>query len=101
MACEFLETCPGAIGRCVREEAAPDASCAGRLICAYLAAQQRESAVLYLCDQEQCEQCSAVFGQCFHTSDIQHAKNFKDVSDGLYFESGERAVLDKRGWESR
>lgn len=94
MACEFLEKCPAALGRCVREGAAPEADCAERLICAYLEEHAENPAVLYLCDQRQCGDCSAVVGQCFHTSDIGHAKNFEELWDGLFFEGGERILLD-------
>lgn len=40
--------------------------------------------VLYLCDGEQCEKCS---GTCEHTTDINHAKNFKRLADtNIYVE---------------
>ena len=42
--------------------------------------------VLYVCDQTRCENCSAKDGQCFMTSDINHAANFIDAGDGIYVE---------------
>lgn len=42
--------------------------------------------VLYICDQERCEHCSASQGICFHTSDISHAINFEQKDDDLYVE---------------
>lgn len=40
--------------------------------------------ILYLCDQERCENCHPDF--CKHTTDIKHAKNFKEETDGIYIE---------------
>ena len=42
--------------------------------------------VLYVCDQTRCENCSAKDGQCFMTSDINHAANFIVAGDGIYVE---------------
>jgi len=39
--------------------------------------------ILYLCDRRACKTCGP---ECFHTTDITHAKNFKLVGDG-YFEN--------------
>lgn len=86
MACEFLEICPAAIGKCVRAEADPGPDCAGRLICAYLETHPKKQNIFYLCDQRQCEDCSALCDECFHTSDINHAKNFREFPDKFYFE---------------
>lgn len=40
--------------------------------------------ILYLCDQERCENCHPDY--CKHTTDIKHAKNFKEGSEGIYIE---------------
>ena len=39
--------------------------------------------VFYLCDKKKCERCSK---DCKHTTDIKHAKNFKKLRDGVYYE---------------
>lgn len=38
--------------------------------------------VLYICDREKCDKC---FSNCDHTTDINHAANFKKI-DGIYIE---------------
>jgi hypothetical protein len=43
--------------------------------------------VLYICDQLQCENCSAAEGLCHHTTDISHAANFVKVDEGIYVET--------------
>ena len=43
--------------------------------------------ILYICDQQKCENCSAAEGMCHHTSDISHAANFVQVDDGVYVET--------------
>lgn len=44
--------------------------------------------VLFVCDEKACgENCSKDwFGECKHTSKIEHAKNFDKLSDDLYME---------------
>jgi hypothetical protein len=44
--------------------------------------------VLFVCDEKACgENCSKDwFGECKHTSKIEHAKNFDRLSDDLYME---------------
>lgn len=44
------------------------------------------STVAYICDQEQCENCSAETGFCYHTTDIHHAVNFEEVEPGKFME---------------
>lgn len=40
--------------------------------------------VFFLCDRTACENCNS---ECKHTSNIEHAKNFKIIADGrAYFE---------------
>lgn len=47
--------------------------------------------VLYLCDEEQCENCST---ECKHTTDIDHARNF-NKEYGIYVEKEENNHYDK------
>mgnify|MGYP001116738764 CR=1 FL=1 len=83
MACKFLDVCPGTIGRCASQAAEPGPDCAARLIRACYETGRIEGSVLFLCDQKQCgEKCSAPVGDCFHTSDIRHAKNFERIESG-------------------
>ena len=42
--------------------------------------------VAYTCDQQQCANCSAEEGFCYHTTDIHHAVNFKGVAPGRFME---------------
>jgi hypothetical protein len=39
--------------------------------------------VLYKCDHRACERCN---GECDHTTDIRHAKNFEVIADGTLAE---------------
>ena len=39
--------------------------------------------IAYLCDGTACKNCS---GDCTHTADIRHAKNFKEVAPGKFME---------------
>lgn len=42
--------------------------------------------VMYLCDHRACNRCSN--GECNHTTDIRHAKNFKNVAGVFYERTG-------------
>lgn len=46
----------------------------------------KEIEVAYTCDQQQCANCSAEEGFCYHTTDIHHAVNFKEVAPGRFME---------------
>lgn len=46
----------------------------------------RNKKILYLCDRTQCDCCYEGYS-CSHTTDIKHAKNFKEVYEGLYMEN--------------
>lgn len=39
--------------------------------------------VVYICDRKACKKCHP---ECMHTSNIDHAVNFKKVSDGKWME---------------
>ena len=53
-------------------------------------ALEREETVAYICDGEACEKgCSSGAGFCFHTTDVRHAVNFKEVSPGKFMEGQE------------
>lgn len=43
--------------------------------------------VLYICNQEKCEGCTASEGMCQHTSDVEYAANFVKVDDDVYMET--------------
>ena len=45
----------------------------------------KDNKILYLCDRKQCDCCHEGH-TCSHTTDIEHAKNFKKVYEGLYME---------------
>lgn len=58
--------------------------------------QEKEIKVVYLCDQCACDYCS--FPLCKHTSDIEHAKNFKQsfVTESIVvFEEQENENIKK------
>lgn len=46
----------------------------------------RNEKILYLCDRIRCDCCYEGYS-CSHTTDIKHAKNFKEVYKGLYMEN--------------
>jgi len=52
--------------------------------------------VFYICDQLKCENCSAVKGLCFYTSDITHAANFVQIDDGIYVETEFKRILEQK-----
>lgn len=40
--------------------------------------------VAYICDRDACVECGQEFiRDCYHTTDIHHAKNFEEVSPGV------------------
>lgn len=43
--------------------------------------------VLYICNREKCEHCTASEGMCQHTSDVKYAANFVKVDDNVYMET--------------
>ena len=43
-------------------------------------------AIAYICDKKQCEYCSADAGFCYHTTDIRHAVNVKELEPGKFME---------------
>lgn len=45
--------------------------------------EMKKIGILYLCDGEQCPNCCGA--NCEHTTDIKHAKNFKNIG-GVYVE---------------
>lgn len=45
----------------------------------------RDSKVFYLCDRRACESCNSIAdGECKHTTDIGHAKNFELIGNGFF-----------------
>lgn len=46
--------------------------------------EQVEGKIFYLCDGLACDKCDNDL--CHHTSDIRHAKNFRQVQDGTFWE---------------
>ena len=48
--------------------------------------EKEKPVVAYICDQEQCDDCSAELGFCYHTTDISHAVNFEEVEPGKWME---------------
>ena len=42
-----------------------------------------QTIVVFECDGKQCREC---MGECRHTTDVRHAKNFKRVEPGYYEE---------------
>lgn len=45
-----------------------------------------DNTIAYMCDQEQCEDCSADSVFCYHTTDIHHAANFEELEPGKFME---------------
>lgn len=62
--------------------------------------RRSEMKILYLCDQERCEECHPDY--CNHTTDIKHAKNFKEEVDRMYIEQetedqdGNKRIISER-----
>lgn len=48
------------------------------------ARRRRKAEVLYLCDQKACNVCNP--GLCRHTTDVNHAVNFRFSYDRVYVE---------------
>lgn len=72
MSCKYKDQCPSATGWC--EGPRQDFSqCVAFLVSAYETLKRSKTPVLYLCDRRACDKCSP---ECFHTSDIRHAKHF-------------------------
>lgn len=72
MSCKYKSECPSASGWC--EGPKQDFSrCVAFLVSAYEELRRSRPPVLYLCDRKACETCSP---ECFHTTDIRHARNF-------------------------
>ena len=55
--------------------------------------------VLYICNREKCEHCSASEGMCQHTSDIEYAANFVKVDDVFYMETEVARLVTLNGAE--
>lgn len=47
--------------------------------------------ITYICDGKKCEHCSS---ECTHTTDINHAVNFRKVADDTYEEVDSRNTID-------
>lgn len=48
--------------------------------------------IAYICDRKKCENCH---DYCYHTTDIEHAVNFQNMSDDVWFEKEEKYdILD-------
>lgn len=47
--------------------------------------EKNERRILYICDRRKCNNCSM---ECTHTTDIEHAVNFKNIDD-YYMEESE------------
>ena len=44
--------------------------------------------IAYVCDGMACDECG-IFGEreCYHTTDIRHAKNFTEIEPGKFMEN--------------
>ncbi len=47
--------------------------------------EKNKRRILYICDRRKCNNCSM---ECTHTTDIEHAVNFKNIDD-YYMEESE------------
>lgn len=46
--------------------------------------------IAYVCDEKACEECgSNTCGECYHTTDIRHAKNFTEIGPCKFIENME------------
>lgn len=47
-----------------------------------------ENQIAYICDETECESCQKAHPSryCWHTTDVKHAKNFEEVSPGIFIE---------------
>lgn len=50
-----------------------------------LKAYKKKGKIVYLCDRRACKECNSESELCNHTSNIEHARNFKKIAD-TYFE---------------
>ena len=49
-----------------------------------MAIESLKTNVAYICDEAACVECGQEFiRDCYHTTDIHHAKNFKEVYPGV------------------
>ena len=55
--------------------------------------------VLYICNREKCEHCTASEGMCQHTSDVKYAANFVKVDDDVYMETEVARLVTLNGYE--
>lgn len=62
----------------------------------------RDNEIVYVCDRKACNSCSSHVGDCYHTSDIEHAKNFERRGD-TYFEKENEVVYlcEGKGYDRR
>lgn len=67
--------------------------------------QPSDNKTIFVCDRRKCEDCSDAAGTCTHTTDILHARNFKnengvfieiDSSEGLRIENPKFAAAVSR-----
>lgn len=45
--------------------------------------------IAYICDEKACDGCGGVVRDCYHTTDIRHAKNFVELPGGKFIEHSE------------
>ena len=55
--------------------------------------------VLYICNREKCENCTASEGMCQHTSDVEYAANFVKIDDDVYMETEVARLVPLKGVE--
>lgn len=55
--------------------------------------------VLYICNREKCEHCTASEGMCQHTSDVEYAANFVKIDNDVYMETEVARLVPLNGVE--
>lgn len=65
-------------------ESDPDCHTYDLITALEMAVESLGTNVAYICDEDACVECGQEFiRDCYHTTDIHHAKNFEEVSPGV------------------
>ena len=78
LSCKFESKCPISAGKCNGENFE---KCVEWLIDTYNVVRKHHPQVLYECDKRACVNCKR--GECHHTADVRHAKNFELFGDAF------------------
>ena len=88
----------GILAACGVTTVSPTAHICAVLVCIFhysfslFTPQPNNKGVAYICDEKACESCNhgSVWAPCYHTVDVNHAVNFKEIAPGKFIEKFER-----------